>query len=145
MHFLRLVNICHRVTEIMLTPQQESNLTSGGDCHEHFHTADRQVSHETLSALISLETSISVIDGTIDVPAGTDYVIVDTSSGSATLNLPLPSKKLSVTIVRLSASNTLTIQSPTGTVNGGATYTGLTGAYAFGKFKAINGNYYRVA
>jgi hypothetical protein len=128
----------------MLSPEQESNLVSQGDCFEHYHSQDRVPTHEFKLGLDYLETSLTVADGTTTLTGREDYVLVDTTSGAATIVLPDPVKRGSVTVVKLVAANTVTVDSPTGTINGGATYS-LTSAYATAKFKAIGGNYYKVA
>lgn len=126
-----------------LTPEQESSLTSAGDCFQHYHSSDRLRTHDEARQLVSLEVTESFANGTSMVSPNTDYVIVNSAAGNATINLPQPVKRLSITVLRTSAANSVTIQSPSGTINGVATFS-LTGAFGFAKFKAINGNYYRV-
>lgn len=127
----------------MLDPQQESNLTSQGDCFEHWHSQDRIPTHEFKLGLDYLETALEVGAGTTTLTGSEDFVLVDSTAGAATIVLPPPIKRLSVVVLRTVAANTVTIDSPSGTINGAATYA-LTGAYAAGTFKAINGNYYKV-
>ena len=126
-----------------LTPEQESSLTSAGDCFQHYHSSDRLRTHDESRQLVGLESVEHTGAGAYSVPASADYVMVDTSLGSATITLPPPSKLMSVTILRTSGANLATIKSPTGLVNGALTFA-LAGAYGFAKFKAFNGNYYRV-
>jgi len=128
----------------MLDVYAESLLTGGGDCPLHWHSADREATHDRWLQYLQNEEYISLGSGSSDVPRSVDYVLVDTSAGSATLMLPDPSHRLSVTILRISASNTVTIDSPSGTINGAATYVIPATAYAFVKLKALNGNYYVV-
>lgn len=128
----------------MLDTYAESMLVSGGDCPLHWHSADRQVTHEQWLQYIQNESSLSVANGSSTISADVDYVIVDTSAANATLMLPDPSHKMSVTVLRISASNTVTVDSPTGNINGAATYVITATAYAKAKFKAIGGNYYVV-
>lgn len=129
----------------MLDAYAESMLTSGGDCPLHWHSADRQATHEQWLQYIQNESSLSVANGASTIPADIDYVLVDTSAGSATLMLPDPSRKISVTVLRTSAANVVTIDAPTGNINGAATYVIPATAYAKAKFKAIGSNYYVVA
>lgn len=127
----------------MLTDLQESNLVSQGDCFEHWHSQDRIPTHEFKLGLDYLETSLSVGSGSTTLVGAEDYVLVDTTSGSATIVLPPPIKRMKVVIVKTAAANSVTVDSPTGTINGTATYV-LSAAYAVAVFKAINGNYYKV-
>lgn len=128
----------------MLTPQQESSLTSGGDCFEHWHSEDRKVTHDDSVVLTSLEKTQEFSSGTHSVDKDTDYVLVTTSGGSATINLPSPSTLRKITVIKVGVPNTVTIATPSGTINGAATLA-LTTAYAVAVLKAINGNYYKVA
>lgn len=128
----------------MINPYAESMLTGGGDCPLHWHSTDRQTTHEQWLQHIQNEQSIAVADGSTTVPITVDYLLVNTSAGNATLMLPDPSHNASVTIIRTSASNTVTVDSPTGTINGAVTYVLPATAYAKAKFKAIGGNYYAV-
>lgn len=127
----------------MLDLLQESNLTSGGDCFEHYHSQDRIPTHEFKLGLDYLETALEVGAGTTTLTGAEDFVLVDSTAGAATVMLPPPVKRMSVVVMRKVAANTVTIDSPTGTINGAATYA-LAGAYAVGTFKAINGDYYKV-
>lgn len=129
----------------MLEGYAESMLTNGGDCPLHWHSADRSVTHEQWLQYVQNESSITVAAGASTIGADVDYVLVDTTLGSATLMLADPSHRMAVIVVRLSAANTVTIDSPSGTINGAATYVIPATAYASAKFKAIGGNYYKVA
>jgi len=129
----------------MIDGYAESMLTGGGDCPLHWHSADRSVTHEQWLQYVQNESSVTVVAGSSSIGADIDYVLVDTTLGSATLTLTDPSHRMAVTVVRLSAANTVTIDSPSGTINGAATYVIPATAYASVKFKAIGGNYYKVA
>lgn len=124
--------------------QAETALTGGGDCPLHWHSSDREATHDRWLQYLQNEEYVSIGSGSSDVPRSVDYVLVDTSAGSATLMLPDPGHRLSVTIIRTSASNIVTIDSPSGNINGAATYVIPATAYAHAKFKALGGNYYVV-
>lgn len=128
----------------MIDGYAESMLTGGGDCPLHWHSADREVTHAQWVQYIQNESSLSLSNGSSTIPADVDYVLVNTVAGSATLMLPDPSHGMALTIIRTSASNTVTVDSPTGTINGAATYVIPATAYAHAKFKAMGGNYYVV-
>jgi len=128
-----------------MSPDQEYRLTNGGDCPDHFHSSDRIRTHDDADLLVSLESYVEVGSGSTTVRPGTDYVLADTSAGSANVELPNPALGLAVTIVKKSASNLVNVSSPTGTVNGAASVSMGSGAYSSAKFKALGGNYYTVA
>lgn len=128
----------------MLSSNQESNLVSGGDCFEHYHSSDRVVTHDDAVALTELEKTQLAINGATVVSKDADYVLVDTASGNATLTLPHPNGLRRVVVLKTAAANTVTISSPVGTINGVATLV-LSAAYAVATLKAIGGNYYKVA
>ena len=128
-----------------MLPDQEDRLTNGGDCPDHFHSSDRVRTHDDADLLVSLESYVEVGSGSTTVRPGTDYVLADTSAGSANVELPNPALGLAVTIVKKSASNLVNVSSPTRTVNGAASVSMGGGAYSSAKFKALGGNYYTVA
>ena len=128
----------------MLTPEQESSLVSQGDCYEHYHSSDRLITSEDCITLNAIERSASFVKGTHSIPSDAAYVLANSGSGNVNLTLPNPSKKLSVTVIKTSVSNSVIISSPSGAINGVASYT-LTSAFQTAKFKAIDGNYYKVA
>ena len=64
----------------MLDPQQESNLTSQGDCFEHWHSQDRIPTHEFKLGLDYLEMYLSVGSGSTTLAGSEDYVLVDTTA-----------------------------------------------------------------
>jgi len=128
----------------VLTPEQESSLVSQGDCHEHYHSSDRVVTHEDGMQLIANEKSVFLANGSHVIPEGTDYVIADSTSGNVTLALPNPSSKQIVTVIKKVAGNSVIINAPSGLINGASSYT-LSSAYQTARFKAISGNYYKVA
>ena len=128
----------------MLSVEQEAALVSQGDCYEHYHSSDRLITSEDGITLNAIERSASFVNGTHSIPSDVVYVLANSSSGNVNLTLPNPSKRLSVTVIKTSASNSVIIRSPSGTINGVTSYT-LTSAFQTAKFKAIDGNYYKVA
>jgi len=128
----------------MLTERQESNLTSAGDCFEHWHSLDRVISDDAYREMIHNETSISLGAGTHSIPGDIDFVLVNTSSGNAIINIPAATSMIALTIIKTSALNTVTVQTSVGNINGASTYV-MSAAYSSAKLKAISGNYYKVA
>ena len=127
----------------MLTDTQESNLTSAGDCFEHYHSSDRIPTHEAYTRMLSLESFVAVTSGASVVRSDVDYVLADSTAGVCTLTLPNVSRNGSITVVKVSALNTVVIQAAVGLINGAATYV-LAAAYSHAKLKALGGNYYVV-
>jgi len=128
----------------MLTENQESALTSAGDCFEHWHSSDRIMDYAAHQQLVTMETSAILGAGTFTIDRDIDYVVVDSSLGNVTLTIPSAVYNLSITVVKTSALNTVTVNSISGNINGAVSYV-LSAAYSSAKFKAINGNYYKVA
>lgn len=129
----------------MIDPRIESELTSGGDCFSHYHSSDRVNTHDDVTRLDQLETSAATSTGPYTVPIGLNYLLVDTTAGGITVNLPTPSLLVSITIIKKVAANVVTVQGPSGMINGAATYT-LNTAYQHAKFKSLDGvNYVVVA
>lgn len=128
----------------MLDLRQESNLTSGGDCFEHYHSSDRAPTHDQAVEFTRLEKTQLLVDGSGAINKDIDYALVDTSGGNAAVTLPHPIGLRKVTVVKVAAGNTVTLSSPVGTINGSATLV-LSSAYAVAVLKAIDGNYYKVA
>lgn len=129
----------------MIDPRTESELTGGGDCFAHWHSADRVRTHDDVTRLDQLETSAATATSPYTVPIGLNYLLVDTTAGNVTVNLPTPSLLVSITIIKKVAGNVVTVQPPSGTINGAATYP-LNTAYQSAKFKSLDGiNYVVVA
>ena len=67
-----------------MTPEQEVSLTSFGDCFEHYHSSDRQVTHYTLEQL-QQATLVKDRAAPYTLTAQDDIVMV---SGGGTIILP---------------------------------------------------------
>lgn len=92
----------------MLTPVQESELVSGGDCFGHWHSSDRVVSHGDLRELQNLAV---VYDSSGDVVVSTreDFILADTSSSNLTVSLPEARGGREIEVVKYSPANKLTV------------------------------------
>ena len=124
----------------MLTIEQESRLTSGGDSPDHWHSSDRQRSHSDLETLQGL-TIVKSFTATGDIPYGVDIAMVDTTSASVTMALPVARSGLEIEVVKTVASNTLQIDT-----SGADTVFGETSVVLFEpgsalRFKAIAGGW----
>lgn len=123
-----------------LSDQQESALTSGGDCFEHYHTVDRVLDHNSLSQLQQLATTVNVTTN-VTAKNGQDILLVDTTAASIDVTLPLAMRGMEFIIVKTAAANVLTIiLSGTDLIYGASSVT----AFVLGTslhFKAITGGW----
>jgi hypothetical protein len=105
----------------MIDPHHEAALVSGGDCFSHWHSTDRVVDHGTLQQLQQLVRETTVDTSPYTITPGDDMLLVDTTTGSVTANLPLAKNGRELYFVKLVAGNTMTIQpAGTDTINGAA-------------------------
>lgn len=93
----------------MLSPAQESNLTSFGDCFDHWHSSDRVLDHDSLLALQSLAEPVPVT-GDITVTTQQDLILVDTSLKNITVTLPLASKGREIEVMKNAEPNMLIVK-----------------------------------
>lgn len=70
----------------MLSPEQESRLTSGGDSPDHWHSTDRLRVHSDIGALEALENVVTPTSGAYSV-GPTDNFILANNAGPYTLPL----------------------------------------------------------
>ena len=87
----------------MLTPQQESTLTSAGDSFDHYHSSDREVTHQTLRNLQQIENTIS-ISGVYSVGPEDDIILCSTA---ATIQFPLSKSGRQLEVVMVGTGNVL--------------------------------------
>lgn len=93
---------------------EDSSLTGGGDCLSHWHSSDRQATHDLRKGLEGmayvLEVSVSTqLDGKEDI------ISVDTSSGATvTVTLPRAIQRREVEILKPNNPGTVLI-APLGT------------------------------
>lgn len=92
----------------MLTEQQESNLVSGGDCPDHWHSQDRVLDRSSLLTLQSLARAYETNDS-ITVTDTMDYVIADTSAGNITITLPRSHNGREIEVMKNATPNFLKI------------------------------------
>jgi len=99
-----------------LTAAQATDLTDAGDSTLHYHTADRSAS-TTITAIVTTsphnETAI----------AGSKVLLVNTTAGSITVNLPTAvSNVAQITIKKIASANSVTIDGLAAeTIDGGLT------------------------
>jgi len=93
----------------VFTDRQESALTSGGDCFDHWHSADRVLTHDDVANLQSLDNILNV-SSDVSLADQCDLVIVDTSVSNVTLTLPRASNGREVEIMKNAPANYLSIK-----------------------------------
>lgn len=92
-----------------MTPGQEAELVGGGDCFAHWHSEDRRPTHDFLRGLQTTESAITVFVDTA-LRGAEDIVLADTNAGNIALTLFRPVHGLVVTVIKVSALNTLTVE-----------------------------------
>ena len=129
-----------------LTPLQESTLTGGGDCLDHYHLADRIVTHQDWRQLVSQERVLTItgIGTTNIVSPDVDIIFCRAAGGTTYVQLPNPALGLRFTLIKIIAAGSMVVTTVRGTINSAASFTmtGVTNDYA--TFKAIENNYYRI-
>lgn len=123
-----------------LTPQQESNLTSAGDCREHWHSEDRILSQDSVIQFQNL-TTLKPISDDFAVTERWNGVLVDTTLQNVVVTLPTARHGREFEVVKNAAAHYVSII-PTGV----DTILGLAEAriYNYGtalRLKAITGGW----
>ena len=74
-----------RISDELL--RQLTGMLNRGDCQDHYHSSDRQPSHDTLVGIQQTE-NVKTVTANYIVASIDDYLLVDTTSGNVTLTLP---------------------------------------------------------
>ena len=125
----------------MLTQAQESGLTSGGDCVDHWHSTDRILQHDDILEFQQLTKAIAVTSNkTVD--DRWDYLLVNTDTGNITITLPPAINGREIEVMKNATPNYVSIV-PTGTDR----ILGSTEIRVFNygtslRFKAITGGWF---
>ena len=121
-----------------LTEDQEQLLTQGADCNLHYHSTDRDISHDQVLQFQGSE-SVKEVSASRAVTYADDFLFVDSSAGAITLDLPIARGGKTYTVVRIAGSSSVTLQ-PTGLdkINGASSYV-ITTSFAPMRLKALKG------
>lgn len=122
----------------MLSPHDESALTSGQDNTLHSHSFDRQITHASLEQMQAIE---KVFGPTADYTATyqDDILPVDSTLAPVNITLPFSKAQRELIVVRVKGANTVTITAAVGdTVNGAASIS-ITTSYAPRRIKSLPG------
>lgn len=121
-----------------LTPEQEQELVGGGDCALHYHSYDRDMSHEQVLQFQGSE-SVKEVTASRPVTYNDDFLFVDTTLGAVTLSLPIARGGKAYTVVRTKGSNSVTLQPSSPDKVNGATSFVISASYSPARFKALKG------
>ena len=70
-----------------MTPQQQAELTGGGDCFAHYHSEDRRPTQALLQGLHGIAER-RTFNGNVTLTGKEDFVLVDATS-PVTITLPI--------------------------------------------------------
>jgi len=115
----------------MLTELQESNLTSYGNCFEHYHLEDRVVDRPKVLAIQEL-SPVKEITSSFACDDRWDYVVADTTSANITVTLPLAGNGREIEVTKFAAPHYVSIV-PTGS----DTITGATEVRLFSQWNSV--------
>lgn len=101
-----------------LNEQDQAELVNGGDTRLHYHNSDRVPTHDTLEGLAAVE-NIRSVDASYVSNYQDDFILVDSTAGAVTIDIPKPLTNR-VTVLRVAGANNVTVQSVGYTVNGAA-------------------------
>lgn len=91
-----------------MTQDQEDALLNGGDCFKHWHSSDRQPTHDFLEGLQSIAKVVTRTSSyTADLSE--DYVILDTTASIVNITLPMAKGNRVVTFLRNGGTNKVTL------------------------------------
>jgi len=119
-----------------MNPNQEAELTGGGDCFLHHHSADQAPSQELLHGL-QMVASQKPISSDTTLVGTEDFVLVDTTAQSLNITLPRAINGLEREIMKLVNPNTIVVlPQGTDTILGTSGVTISSGGASL-RFKAI--------
>jgi len=120
----------------VLTPQQESTLTSAGDSFDHYHSSDRVVTHQTLRDL-QQQVAITTAPSVYAVVFEDDVILCPVATA---LQLPPAKVRRQFSVVRTGAGNVVCTCAGTDTVFGAPSVTLTTLGQTF-NFMAVPGGW----
>lgn len=98
----------------------DPSLVNGGDCFSHWHSSDRQPTHDFLEGLQTL-CRVKEASANYEASLNDDYNLVTTSGGAVIVILPKARNNRVITFTKVGGGNTLTLTTTSpDTINGGA-------------------------
>lgn len=120
----------------MLTLQQESNLTSAGDCFEHWHSQDRVPVYSDIAEYQSLARQV-VVSSDAFVSPEADYLLVDTSMGDVNIQLPPAMRGREIEVIKTASAYRVIILPDSGETIIGAEGVVIQSRYDALRIKAV--------
>ena len=119
-------------------PLDDPSLTGGGDCFSHWHSSDRQPTHDFLAGLQGV-VKVKFPTTSYSVDILDDFHLVNTTGGVVTATLPPANSNRLITFVRTAGASKVTlVRSGTNTVNG-TTSLDITSSYSPVRLLALKG------
>lgn len=88
----------------MLRPDQEAELTERGDCQSHYHSSDRMPTQDTILQIQRLNTP-RLISSNFVANDNSNYLLMDTSSGNVSVQLPAARNGREIVVMKNTAGN----------------------------------------
>ena len=118
-----------------MTPQQEAELTGGGDCFAHFHSEDRKATQELLQGLHGVAEQ-RTFSASTTLTGSENYVLVD-AAAPVNITMPVARNGLEVEVGKRSGVGTVTVLpqgSDTILLGPGVSFTGVGTSIRFKAF-----------
>lgn len=126
--------------EKQLSNEDVHQLTGGGDCNLHSHSADRLVTSETINQY-EAQKKVRFISADDDALYTDNIIVADTTAGDITISLPAAKGGKEFIFVKAAAGNDLVAEcSGTDTIFGSTSTTVVTLGASI-RLKAITGGW----
>lgn len=99
-----------------MKPEQEAELTQGGDCFSHWHSEDRQPTQDFLHGLSGVKRQ-KFITSSYEATGSDDLIL---ASGASTITLPPARNGREYTIVRIGTNPVTIVPTAPDTISGAA-------------------------
>ena len=120
----------------MIDDRSANELINGGDTRLHYHLEDRAT-----NAGLQQAATRKTITGDTTLTYKDDFALVDTSSASITISLPLARDGREIEVVKLSPVNSVFVVPTAPNTVLGATGVIISGQYDAIRFKSVDGGW----
>ena len=121
-----------------LTEDQEQSLTQGADCNLHYHSTDRDISHDQVLQFQASE-NMRTVTASGAITYNDDILLVNTTSGAVTLALPIARGGKSYSVVRIAGANAVTLTPAAGNTINLTSSVSISTNFAPVRIKALKG------
>ena len=121
-----------------MSPEEEMSLLGGNDCPLHYHTADRDITHDQVLQFQDSE-SVRTVTATGNVTYNDDILLVNTTSGAVSLTLPIARGGKTYSVVRTAGANTVTLLPVSGNTINAAASVVIAASFTPVRIKALKG------